>query len=69
MERLRHRKKTKREYNDINSPSTYEKNLSHAPSSSSFGASSFLKPRFLVDAKAREGKGNTNLGNLITMED
>ena len=44
--------------------------LSHNPSTSSFGGSSFLKPRFISDPKAREAYKVTNLGNpLIRIDD
>ena len=39
------------------------------PSSSSFGAVSAFKPRFLQDAKAREPYKNTNLGNAKVLFD
>lgn len=61
------RRRSKRKMSLQKSPTL--NTLSQVPSTSSFGGSSFLKPRFCADPKAREALKNTNLGNQIVLND
>ena len=57
------KKRVRKSKKDLAKSPTLNNSLSYVPSTSSFGGNSMLKPRFMVDPKAREPYKNTNLGN------